>query len=85
MELIQQTDKAMLLFIQENLRCSFLDGLMTAASWIGDYGLAWIALGLTLILSVRPGAAPGLAFYIGCSSKNLQSFAQNIFERPRRS
>jgi membrane-associated phospholipid phosphatase len=84
MELIQQTDKAMLLFIQENLRCSFLDGLMTAASWIGDYGLAWIALGLTLILfrKTRRGALDML-FTLAVAAIICNLLLKNIIERPR--
>lgn len=46
---ILDADAAILLFIQENIHCGFLDGIMKALSFIGDSGAVWIALGIVLL------------------------------------
>ena len=45
---ITNMDFAALDFIQNNLRCEFLDVLMKLFTYLGNGGLIWIVLGLAL-------------------------------------
>ena len=40
---------AILDYIQEFMRCSFLDMLMPAVTALGNYGILWIALSVLLL------------------------------------
>ena len=51
--MVQQIDFSVLNWIRENLQCSFLDWLMPKASWLAEYGIVLILLGLVLIC-VKP-------------------------------
>ena len=53
MDAIQSFDEAMLLFIQNHIRCDFLTPIMKAASWLGDCGKVWILLAVILLLFNR--------------------------------
>ena len=46
---ITQFDFSILNFIQEHLRCAFLDGFMPFITKLGDAGMIWIILSLVLI------------------------------------
>jgi len=52
-EMIKAFDTHALLFIQEHIRCAFLDPIMVAASRIGDKGIFWILLCVVLLLFGR--------------------------------
>lgn len=84
MQIIEQMEKAMLIFIQENLRGSFLDGVMIVSSWIGDYAIIWIALGAFLIIfrKTRKGGFDMLiSMAVAAVISNL--ILKNILARPR--
>lgn len=49
LDLIQDIDSSILLFIQNNIRCPALTWLMVIISRFGDDGIGWIALGLLLL------------------------------------
>ncbi len=48
-EFITSIDKSILLFIQEFIRCNFLNKIMTFITTLGNGGFIWIALGVILI------------------------------------
>lgn len=50
LEWIFSLDKAVLLFVQETLRCPVLNWIMVFFTTIGDAGVLWLALGLGLFL-----------------------------------
>lgn len=50
---MQDCELAVLDWIQENLRCEFLDTLMPAISRLSDHGEIWILLALVLLASKR--------------------------------
>ncbi len=49
MDAILNFDAAALLYIQENLRCAFLNPIMTFVTRLGDAGFIWILLGIILL------------------------------------
>lgn len=49
LEAIQFFDQNVLMFIQDNLRCDFLNAVMTFITRLGDSGFIWILLGLVLL------------------------------------
>ena len=51
LQMIQQIDADILLFLQDHVRCSVLDPIMKFASFIGDYGIIWIILAAVLLIS----------------------------------
>ena len=50
LDIIQSADEAIMLFIQDNIRCVFLDPIMKFFSFIGNAGILWIAVGVILLL-----------------------------------
>lgn len=83
-DLITSADFAILNFIQDFIRCDFLDAVMPFLSFIGEHGLIWIiafvpmlffrktrSWGIIMILSM------GLAFFIG------EIFIKNVVCRVR--
>lgn len=50
MELIQRFDEWAALYTQEHLRVDALNGIMKAASALGEAGILWIVIGLVLLL-----------------------------------
>ena len=73
-----------LLFIQENIRCSFLTPIMKIASFICDHGEVWILCAL-ILLSIKKTRKCGIALAIAL----LMSFIinnlilKNVIQRPR--
>ena len=67
-------DGAVLLWIQETLRCALLDPILIGYTHMGDVGLLWIALSL-LLLAFRPTRKAGmlglLALLIGMLCTNV--------------
>lgn len=63
LDVIQSLDAAILLFVQDNIRCPALDVVMKAASRLGDAGLLWIVTGVLLLIfaKTRRGGAGMLA------------------------
>ncbi len=57
-------DFAVLDFIQNNMRCGFMDGLMRFVTVLGNGGIIWIALGLVLCC-FRKYRACGVSIIIG--------------------
>lgn len=53
LEIIQNFDTSIMLFIQEHIRGSFIDGLMLLFSSVGHAGIIWIITGLALIAVKR--------------------------------
>ena len=49
MDFILDFDFSILNFIQEHLRCAFLDGAMSFFSYIGEAGLVWIVFSVVLL------------------------------------
>ena len=50
MELLQQLDLSILLFIQEHLRVAWMDGFWKFITHFGDGGIFWIFLSLALMI-----------------------------------
>jgi membrane-associated phospholipid phosphatase len=53
LQAIESADAAVLLFVQDHVRCAFLDVIMKAASFLGNGGLLWIVLAVVLLLFSR--------------------------------
>ena len=51
--MLQELDFAVLYWIQDHLRCPFLDGLMPTVSQFGEYGSVWIIAAVLMILLKR--------------------------------
>lgn len=51
--MLQELDFSVLYWIQAHLRCPFLDGLMPKLSQLGEYGIVWIIIAVTMILPKR--------------------------------
>ena len=49
---LQELDFSILYWIQVNLRCPFLDGLMPFVTALGEYGAVWILAALALIVAL---------------------------------
>ncbi len=83
-EFITELDFSVLYWIQENLRCAFLDGVSAFLSVSFDMGLFWIALGLILLIFRRTRAG-GLAVLISLIVTFLvgELGLKNIFCRVR--
>lgn len=71
---MQACELAILDWIQENLRCEFLDALMPAVSRLSDHGEIWILLALVLLVSKRyrhVGVSVALALILDLICCNL--------------
>ena len=84
MDAIFNFDKAILLWIQNNLRGGILDNIMIFITHLGDKGLFWIVLTL-LLLNLRktrhPGVTSAIAMVIGLIVVNLM--LKNLVARIR--
>ncbi len=72
------TELNILDFIQSNLRCEFLDALMTFVTALGDGGMVWIAASLLLLLFPKTRKA-GVAMAIGLA---LEALCCNVILKP---
>jgi membrane-associated phospholipid phosphatase len=81
---IQNMDAATLLFIQDHLRCGFLNAVMKAASFLGTAGTLWIALAVILLL-VRRTRREGLELALCLALPWLltEYLMKNLIARPR--
>ena len=73
-----------LLFIQSNIRCSFLDAVMRFFSFIGEAGAAWLILAVILIM--RPQTRSGGLLMLICLLAGFllnNIFIKNLVQRPR--
>ena len=71
---IFQFDSAILLWIQNSLRCDFLTPIMKALTVMGDHGIFWIALTLLLLMlcKTRPtGVVCAASMVFGLIITNL--------------
>lgn len=67
-------DANILLWIQEHIRCSLLDPIMTAITHLGDGGIFWIIMTLLMLCfrkTRRAGAACAVSMVIGLVLTNL--------------
>lgn len=83
-EAITSLDGQILLFIQEHIRCGFLDVIMKAASWLGDNGLVWIIAAVLLLIfpkTRRGGLDTALCLAAASALNNLG--IKNIVARAR--
>lgn len=62
MELIQQVDFSILLFIQEHLRFSWMNGFWKFITHFGDAGIFWIILAVALMIPKKTRTAGMVAF-----------------------
>ena len=71
-------------FIQEHLRCGFLDDMMVLLTRLADDGIVWIVLAIALICykpTRKMGISVGVALLLGLLVGNLG--LKNLFARPR--
>lgn len=74
MEAVYNFDYSILNFIQDHLRCGFLDGFFGLITHLGDAGLFWIALACILLIFKRTrkiGLTMGIAMVFGLIAGNL--------------
>lgn len=81
---IQSFDELAVLFIQEHVRCAFLDPVMKAASRINDYGLFWLVL-CFILLVVRKTRKGGFYQFscIACEYVACDLIIKNLVSRTR--
>ena len=83
LEAIQAADTAALLFIQENIRCGFLDAVMTVITRLGNGGAIWLLPGVILFMS-RTYRKVGFDIVIAVGlCWCLNELGKHIFLRPR--
>lgn len=75
---------AVLLWIQENLRCAFTDWLFPAITFLGDKGLIWIAAAVCLLF-FKQYRKWGVVMLIALLVTALMGeiFLKNLVARPR--
>lgn len=54
---IQSIDTVLMLFIQNDLRCGVLNGIMVFFSTLGNAGIVWIALSILMMITKKYRAA----------------------------
>jgi undecaprenyl-diphosphatase len=84
LDIIQAADAGALIFIQENLRVSFLTAIMIFYTTLGNNGLIWIGISLILLCFKKTrmaGLLALLAMLLGLLYCNLA--LKNIVSRPR--
>ncbi|MBR5381418.1 MAG: phosphatase PAP2 family protein [Oscillospiraceae bacterium] len=83
LEAISALDTAVLLFIQEHIRCGALDFIMLFFTRLGDKGAVWLLSGVILFASrqyrKRGFDIIAVVFICGCCSELLKP----VFMRPR--
>lgn len=82
--MIQAADSAVLLLIQDYIRCDLLDPLMLFCSYIGNGGMVWILTGLALLIHPRTrkgGLLVLISLLAGYLINNL--LIKNLVCRPR--
>lgn len=84
MDFITSVDFSILNWIQDNIRCAFLDPVMTVFTYMGEAGLFWIALAVVLVFFKKYRAtalimlsAMAVGFLFG------ELIVKNIVMRPR--
>ncbi len=84
LQLIQNLDSAVLLLIQEHLRCGLLTPVMVFFSTLGNAGIAWIVLSLVLAVlpKTRKCGVLMLASLLVCYLFN-NILLKNLVARPR--
>ncbi|MBQ7784015.1 MAG: phosphatase PAP2 family protein [Oscillospiraceae bacterium] len=83
-ESIQAIDFAILDFIQENLRCGFLDAVLPFITRLGNAGLIWIVIALAFTVSKkyrRLGVVMIIGLLVSLVTGNL--LLKNLIARPR--
>lgn len=84
MRAVTELDVAILLWIQNHIRCEALSPFVKAITHLGDLGLIWILLGLALLIGkkTRPvGYAALLSLCLGALFNNI--LLKNMVARPR--
>ena len=77
-------DGGILLWLQETVRCTVLDGVLCAYTHLGDVGLLWIALSLAMLFykpTRKAGALALCAMVLGMLATNFT--IKPLVERPR--
>ena len=84
MEAVHAFDRAVLLFVQNELRCPALDAVFVFFSLICNAGICWIALGIVLA-AVRRTRAGGLAMLIGAGAETAlcEGLIKHLVRRAR--
>ena len=84
MDPITKLDLRILDFIQDNLRCEFLDKFLSVITKIGDHGIVPIIIAVILLIFAKTrkiGLSMGIAFICGGVVGNL--FLKNVVGRIR--
>ena len=84
MEFITSIDAAILLFIQEHIRCAFLDAILVFITHLGDGGAIWIAAGVIMLIPKKTRKA-GVFVLLGLLGSLLinNTILKNMFDRTR--
>lgn len=82
--MLEQIDFSILNFIQEHIRCTFLDYLFPAITHLGDAGIIWIIIALVLLFFKnhrKTGITMIIGLVLGLLIGNL--FLKNVVGRLR--
>ena len=74
MNIIQNADISILLYIQEHIRKEWMNGFWRAITFLGDGGWFWILLAVVLLImkkTRKAGAAAAIALVIGALITNV--------------
>lgn len=83
-EIITPADTAVLDFIQQHIKCDFLDVIMAFFSYIGDNGVIWLAAALIFIFSKKTRSmGVMIIFAMGIGVLIGEGVLKNIICRPR--
>lgn len=84
LETLAGIDGNMLLFIQDHIRQTWMDGFWTSITHLGDGGMIWIVLALILLIpkqTRKAGAAALIALALGALVTNVA--LKNVIARVR--
>lgn len=84
LEMLQNLDGDILLFIQDHVRQPWMDGFWKAVTHLGDAGVFWIILAIVLLI-VKKGRTAGLgaAFALGIGALITNVALKNAVARVR--
>ncbi len=74
MNIIQNADISILLYIQEHIRKEWMNGFWRTITFLGDGGWFWILLAVVLLImkkTRKAGAAAAIALVIGALITNV--------------
>ena len=84
LEAVFSVDRAILLFVQDNLRCPLLNAVMVFFTTLGNFGALWLALGLIFLFFKKTRRAGfDLLLSVAVCWLISEPLVKNLVQRPR--